>query len=59
LIGVEYARFLPLQGGQLALQPGAFVLGPDIDRRIPAPLLILLSSHFRVGQQRLHVLACE
>ena len=43
-------RFLPLQGGQLALQPGALlVFGTDIDRRITAPLLILLPSHFRVG----------
>jgi hypothetical protein len=42
LIGVEQARFLPLQGRELALQPGAFVLGTDIDRRITAPLFILL-----------------
>jgi len=42
LIGVEEPGFLPLQGRQLALEPGAFVLGPDIDGWIPAPLFILV-----------------
>ena len=42
LIGIHSARFLPFQGGQLALSPGAFVLRPYIHGRIAVALCILL-----------------
>jgi hypothetical protein len=42
LIGIDQARFFAFQSGELALQPGAFVLRPYIHRGIAVALLILL-----------------
>jgi hypothetical protein len=42
LIGIDQGRFFAFQSGELALQPGAFVLCPYIHCWIAMALFILL-----------------